>query len=254
VKRWFARLPIHRKLVVSALLITAVALVIATLGLGAFDLWRYRETAAEDARALASVLAENTAAAVMFNQADAAEEILRSVRVRNVVTRVCIFLPNGQRFAGFSATSAECPATVPAESMWTGVSGSAPITRNARTYGTLYVERSLSDLRRRLLLTALAGLVMFGVAALAAYLLARRVNTAISRPIGDLAEFVRRFGDTREQQLPSIRTAPDELGELVTAFSEMVTRVRHAGDELRRMTASDEDRRPGVEHAHPLLT
>jgi hypothetical protein len=143
MKRWFARLPIHRKLVVSALLITAVALVIATLGLGAFDVWRYRVTAAEDARALASVLAENTAAPVMFNQADAAEEILQSVRVRNVVTRVCIFLPNGQRFAGFSASSAECPAAVPAEGMWNGVSGSAPITRNARTYGTLYVERNL---------------------------------------------------------------------------------------------------------------
>ena len=56
MRRWFERLPIHRKLVASALLITAVALVIATLGLGAFDVWRYRVTAAEDAEALASVL------------------------------------------------------------------------------------------------------------------------------------------------------------------------------------------------------
>jgi PAS domain S-box-containing protein len=233
MRRWFERLPIHRKLVASALLITAVALAVAMLGLSAFDVWRYRVTATEDARALASVLAENTAAAVMFNQADAAEEILQSVRVRNVVTRVCIFLPNGQRFAGFSVIDAGCPATVPAQRTWNGVSGSAPITRNGRTHGSVYVERNLSDLRRRLLLTGLAGSVMFGLAALAAYLLAQRVNTAISRPIGDLARFVRQFGDPHQAELPAIQTAPDELGELVTAFGEMVARVQNAGDALR---------------------
>ena len=45
MKGWFDRLPIHRKLVASALLITAVALGIATAGLGAFDLWRHRAAA-----------------------------------------------------------------------------------------------------------------------------------------------------------------------------------------------------------------
>jgi hypothetical protein len=218
MRRWFEQLPIHRKLVASALLITAVALVVAMLGLSGFDVWRYRVTAAEDAGALASVLAENTAAAVMFNQADAAEEILQSVRVRNVVTRVCIFLPDGRRFAGFSVTAAQCPEIAPAEGTWNGVYGSAPIMRNGRMQGTVYVERNLSDLRRRLWLTGLAGAVMFGLAALAAYFLAQPVNAAISRPIGDLAQFVRSFGGAHDAELPPIRTAPDELGQLVTAF------------------------------------
>jgi PAS domain S-box-containing protein len=233
VKRWFARLPIHRKLVASALLITAVSLTVAMLGLSLFDVWRYRASAAEDAGALASVLAENTAAAVMFNQADAAEEILRSVRVRDVVTRVCVFLPNGQLFAGVARTAAVCPSNVPSDDAWSGVSGSAPIVRNGRTHGTVVVERSLSDLRRRLLLTAIAGVAMFAIAALAAYLLAQRINAAISRPIGDLAHLVQRFGDSPDAELPAIRTAPDELGKLVGSFGEMMTRVRSSSEALR---------------------
>ena len=56
MRGWFDRLPIHRKLVASALLITFVALVIATAGLGAFDLWRHRATAKDDATALAQVV------------------------------------------------------------------------------------------------------------------------------------------------------------------------------------------------------
>ena len=233
MKRWFERLPIHRKLVASALFITAVALAVATLGLSAFDLWRYRAGAADDADAWASVLAENTAAAVMFNQADAAEEILQSVRVRDIVTRACIFLPDGQLFAGFARTSVTCPPRIPSSNAWNGMAGTAPITKNGRIHGTVVVERSLANLQQRLLLTTLVGLAMFAIAALAAYLLAQRVNAAISRPIRDLAHHVRRFGDTPDAVLPAIRTAPDELGELVRAFGEMTTRIQTSSEALR---------------------
>lgn len=233
MRGWFERLPIHRKLVASALFITAVALVIETLGLSAFDFWRSRGAAVDDANASASVLAENIAAAVMFNQADAAEEILQSVRVRDVVTRACIFLPDGRLFAGYARTAPSCPAIAQAVDDWNGVAGTAPITRNGRTLGTVVVERSLTNLQRRLLLTTLLGLAMFAIAALIAYLLAQRVNAAISRPIADLAGFVQRFGDRPDAELPDIRTAPDELGELVKAFGEMTTRVRTSNEALR---------------------
>ena len=77
----------------SALLVTGVSLVLAMLGLSVIDALRYRATAREDAVALARVIAENTSAAVAFRDADAAREILASVRVRDVVTRACVYLP-----------------------------------------------------------------------------------------------------------------------------------------------------------------
>src|SRR4051812_44057661 len=124
------------------------------IGLTGFDVWRYRTTASDDAQALARVLAENSAAAVLFNQPDAALEVLRSVRVRDVVTRACIYLPHGELFSGFARTGA-CPAALPsgptAAGSWTGMVGTAPITRNGRTYARIYVERAMSDLRGRVL-------------------------------------------------------------------------------------------------------
>jgi PAS domain S-box-containing protein len=234
VKRWFERLPIHRKLVASALLITAVALLVALIGLSAFDVWRHRTGAAEDATALAQVLAENAAAAVMFKEENAAVDLLRSVRVREVVTRACIFLPDGSLFVGFTASSRPCPTVLNPTAGWNGVVGSALIIRNSRTHGTVYVERNLSDLQGRLLLTAFAGLLMFAFAASAAYVLAQRVNTVISRPISKLAQFARDFGKSTDATPLDVRTSPDELGELVAAFSDMVTRVRDANEDLRR--------------------
>jgi PAS domain S-box-containing protein len=236
VKRWFERLPFHRKLVVSGLLVTAAGLAVALLGLSAFDVFRYRSTAVEDARTLAGILAENTAAAVAFNRDDEAEGLLQSVRVRSVFTRACIFLPNGQLFAGFSAASSDpCPDVEPPPEAWGPVFGRAAIIRSERLRGVVYVERDLSDLRGRVLLTSVAGLAMFALAAFAAYLLAQPVNAAISRPIVELAQYVRRFGDeAASAEPPPARAAPDELGQLVTAFRDMTMRVRAASDELRR--------------------
>jgi PAS domain S-box-containing protein len=239
MRRWFDRLPIHRKLVASALLITAVALGIATAGLGAFDIWRHRATAEDDARALAQVLAENTAAAVLFGDVPAAEELLRSVRARTVVTRACLYLPGGQLFAGFSATGLACPGR-DVDDTWGGVSGGADVVRDGRVLGTVVVERSLSDLRGRLLATAAGGALMFVVAAWSAYLLAQRVNARISRPITSLAAYARRFGADVDLAPPRIAAGPDELGDLVVAFDGMVGRIRGATEALRRETAERE--------------
>ena len=235
MRRWFDRLPIHRKLVTSALLITAVALALAMAGLSLFDVWRHRASAAADAGSMASVLAENTAAAVMFREGEQAAETLRSLRVRAVVTRACIYLVDGSLFASYARAGApRCPATQPPDlEGWSGVVGSAPVSRNERSHGLVFVERDLSDLRQRLLAAALVSLLMFALAASAAYVLAQRVNAAISRPIAALAEYARAFGHGQASAPPQIATAPDELGDLVTSFGDMVTRVIRASDDLQ---------------------
>jgi len=231
VRRWFARLPIHQKLVASALLVTGVALVMAMLGLSVIDALRYRANAREDAFALARVLAENTSGAVAFRDADAARETLASVRVRDVVTRACIYLPDGSLFAEYMSANVGCPQTVPEEGTWKGVSGEAVISRNQRMQGSVFVERDLADLRGRLLVTAIAGALMFIFAASMAYMLAQRVHATTSGPISALARFARNYGDDPRADPPALPTAPDEVGDLVKSFNEMLTRVRSANDD-----------------------
>jgi len=232
MRRWFARLPIHQKFVTSALLVTGAALVMAMLGLSIIDALRYRATAREDAFALARVLAENTSGALAFRDADAARETLASVRVRDVVTRACIYLPDRSLFAEYSSANAGCPRTVPDDGTWKGVSGDAVISRNGRLQGSVYVERDLTDLRGRLLVTAIAGILMFVFAASMAYMLAQRVHATTSGPISALARFARGYGDDPRAEPPALTTAPDEVGDLVKSFHEMLTRVRRATDDV----------------------
>jgi signal transduction histidine kinase/CheY-like chemotaxis protein len=236
VKRWFDALRIHRKLVVMALAVTTAALVAATVGLVLLDVWRYRVAAGDDAISVGRIIAENTGAAVVFGDPDAARETLGTVRVRPVITRACVYLSDGPLFAGFvRSPSLSCPAAAPLEPRWSSVVGrSVPIVRGGKQVGQVYVERDLSDLGARIKLTAGAGSLMLLLAAGLAFGLAHRLHRNVSTPISQLAAAARSVGENPQLPVPTIEAKPDEVGELVLAFSGMMERVREANERLRQ--------------------
>jgi signal transduction histidine kinase len=236
MKRWFDALRIHRKLVVMALAVTTAALVAATVGLGLLDVWRYRRAAVDDTTTLAQVIAENLKAAVVFRDVEAASETLATVRVRPVVTRACVYLPDGTLFVGFGRSpDRSCPSALATPPEWSIVASTAHVvSSNNRSVATVYVERDLSDLGARMALTAGAGTLMLLLAAGLAFGLAHRLHRTVSTPIIQLAAAARSVGEDQQHPVPRIDAPPDEVGELVAAFSGMMARVREANERLRQ--------------------
>jgi signal transduction histidine kinase/CheY-like chemotaxis protein len=232
--RWFARLPIHQKLVALALVVTAAALLLSTASLVGLDLLRYRDSTADDTEALARVIAENTAAAVMFEDQEAARTSLSTVRVRSTVRRACLYLPDGSLFAGF-ARSPEfaCPSTQPENVTWRVVAADAPINRNNHAIGRVYLERELAEIGTRIGLASLTGLGMLVLAGTVALFLAHRLHSSVSTPIAQLAALARTLQpDSKATSLPQIAAGEDEVGDLVRAFTEMIRRVHDANARL----------------------
>jgi signal transduction histidine kinase/ActR/RegA family two-component response regulator len=243
VRHWFARLPVHRKLVVMALVVTTAALATATAGLVAVDLWRFRLTAADDTTALAAVIAENTAAAVLFQDLDEVRQSLATVRVRTSVRRACLYLPDGALFAGFASSHAwACPASLPSTTEWATVAGEAPVTRNGRVIGRVYVEREQADIWTRIAVAVLTGVGMLLLAGAVAIAIAHPLHRSVSAPIAQLAAAARsiRAGD-RRPAFPAVKTGLDEVGDLARALSDMFRRVGEATDELHRRDLEREE-------------
>jgi signal transduction histidine kinase/CheY-like chemotaxis protein len=248
MKRWFAPLPLHRKIITIVLLISSVAVTAVVVGLLAFDVARFRSGALDDAEALARVVARNSAGAVVFNDPDMARQIVGSVDVRPAVSRACVYTANGALLAGYQQRGEPaCPAVPVAEQSWRTLAAVVPVTHNDRTVGTVYVERRLTDLPARILVTAAAALVMLVLAGALAFALASRMEQLISRPIVALARAARAIGRDRFD-LPVIEAPPDETGELVRAFGEMVQRLMSANaalkaevDERTRMQSEREE-------------
>ncbi|MCC7043168.1 MAG: response regulator [Acidobacteria bacterium] len=233
---WFDRLPIHRKLVAIALLVTTVALSLAAGGLMILDFVSYRQTAIRDMTALASVVAENTAAAVMFAEPKDADVSLSAVRVRPNVSRACLYLPDGELFAAYSRdASSMCPTEATVRSAWNVVTGMADVNWNDRQLGRIYIERELTELWSRGAVAIGAGLVMLTLAAGVAFLIAHRLHRTVSQPIVRLADAVRALDAGRPAPaLPRIHAGLDEVGDLVKAFDDMLRRVGEATESLRR--------------------
>ncbi len=236
MRGWYSGLPLHRKLVLMALAVTTVALTLAVTGLIVADAWRHRATATEDTRLLAAVIAENTAAAVLFYDVDDARQTLATVAVRESVRRACLYLPSGELFASFARDpDRDCAPAPPRESTWMTIAGSAPIVRNGETIGVVTVERELTELWTSVTVGCAAGVLMLLLAGLVALPIADRLNRRISEPIVQLAAAARATsGDAPRWTAPPIMTELAEISELVRAFSDMLARVGEANDALRR--------------------
>jgi signal transduction histidine kinase/ActR/RegA family two-component response regulator len=257
MKQWFDHLPIHRKLVVTTLLVTGTALLAVTAGVILLDVWRYRGAAAADIRSVAEVIADNSQAAAAFEDPNEAQTTVNSAALRPVVTRVCLYLASGRLFAQYERSAAyPCTSGIPDERHWYTIGDTAEVRRSGRLVGHVYAERDYSDLGDSIAMTALAGLVMLLLAALLAYAVAQRVQRTVSAPIVELADAARTIGEERRFEVPGIHAAPDEVGALVRAFTGMVDRVRDASEELQRSNEAlrqEVDERRRVEREREAL-
>jgi signal transduction histidine kinase/ActR/RegA family two-component response regulator len=212
--------------------------------------WRYRTNAQDDITTLARIIAENTAAAVTFADTAAAQDTLSTVRVRFAVTRACIYRPDGTLFTHYERSTEEiCPAANPSVQTFGRFGVSVPIVRNGRTWGSVYLERDLPDLGRRVAITVLAAAPMLVLVVVLSFAIAQPLTRTISEPIATLASVARQVGREPDYAVPSIATTQDEVGELVRAFQGMVTRVRDANQGLLR----EIDERKKVEAQREML-
>lgn len=234
---------LHRTLVTMALAVTTAALTIAVTGLIIAEAWRYRALAAADTQVLASVIAETSAAAVLFDDAAEAREILASVAVREGVVQACLYRDDGAVVASFDRRGGgACPAAPAAAVSWDGVAGVAAIRRNGESLGAVYVARALPELWPSVAVAAGTGLVMLVLASLVAIPLAHRLHRRISDPIVALAAAARTTGaDGGPAPGPVIETEIPELRQLVGDLADMLARIGAASAELRRRESERED-------------
>lgn len=234
MRQWFYRAPLRRKLVMLACVVALIAMAVDGAILMAFDIRRVRADAVEETRGVALVLARAVDAAIVFNDADTARQMLGGIYSRPWMVRACAYRLDGTLLADARVEAASpCPSTPAPERSWNAVAAVAPVVRNGQRVGTIYVERSLDDLPAGIALAALVGLGALLVAGAVAFVAARQLQRLISRPIVELAAAAHRVGREDLPALLPVVAPPDETGALVTAFEEMVGRLVSANRALR---------------------
>jgi two-component system NtrC family sensor kinase len=225
------RMSINRKLTLLVAVSVAVALSLSCVAFVINDIRFMRNSMVRQLSALADVLGSNTTAALQFDDSDTAEQILGSLRMQPMVQSAYIYDIDGALFAKYSR--GKSPSMAPDVPHYVGhrfthggyLDVSESITANGEAIGKIYLRATLDLIYEEMVSYAvIVGFVMV-VSFVAAYVLASRLQLAISRPILALADTAQRISTEQDYSIRVQKTSSDELGTLYDEFNYMLEQI-----------------------------
>lgn len=256
--RRLANLPIRRKLRVIIMGVTTAALLLAGLALTIFDVVVYDESLRRDLSGLAKITAENSTAALKFEDPQTAQDTLSALQARTHVLAACIFGADNTIFASYirPGSGATCPPPLPVQAMRTRISDirvSRPIMLADQRIGTLVLLYDLDELYQRMRVYGAAMLAIVILAGTFALLLSSRLQTVIAVPIARLARTTAAVSATRDYSIRAEKMTQDELGTLVDGFNEMLAGIQSRDQDVRQALAVRQEALTEARNARDFL-
>ncbi len=228
---WLQRLPIARKLRLLITTACATVIVVFCTAFVGFEWVSARQELVRNISVRAQMFATNATAALAFQNATDATEVLEALRADPEAVTAVVFNRAGESFASYSRTGTPGrlelqPVTEVAHAFAGGdLIVWAPITQGTQRLGTLVLRHSLLSLAARLRLFAgisvgfLAGSVLIG------FVISSRLQRLISAPILALAGTARAVTRTKNYTVRAERTGEDEIGTLTEDFNAMLAQI-----------------------------
>ena len=233
------RLSLRRKLILVSLSASACAVAIALAAFVSLDLPLFRQRMVENLSTDARILGSSTAAALAFQDAHAADELLQVVAVRGSIHHACLYDESGNLFAAYVRAGAPCAARRPPIGAGAAFERSdlvllQPVMQGSRRLGSLYVQEGLDDFRQRVRWHAGIALVVFLGCCLIVPRAVAPVHQLIFKPIAALATATRTVKEDKQFDVRVVRESDDEIGLLVDGFNEMLGEIEHREASLQR--------------------
>lgn len=229
---------IRRKLEAIILLTAATVLLLSFFLFMAVELTSARDEANTRLRALATVLGNNSSAAITFRDTASAAEVLASLSSQSDVLWAGIYNRDNTLFAEYQSPKIEF-----------GRAGELRSNASGLIWGDILVEESIvlddevigrfiivGDMRRAqdvLKQQALLGTAGFIFSMLLALLLSGRLQRIISTPVQQLLHTMNLVASEKDFSHRAIRFSNDELGGLADGFNSMLDRLESYDYELK---------------------
>jgi PAS domain S-box-containing protein len=230
--------PIRRKLMRIMLLTSGLVLLLTCAAFLSYELLTFRQTAVRELTTVGKLIAANSTASLAFQNPDDAQEVMAALKTEPHIVAAALYDADGRLFALYPEGLAA--DAVPAGLQRDGfrfagahLEGYEPVAENDRRLGTLYIRADMGAMYDRIQLYAGIALLVIAVSFLAAYLVARKLQSQISQPILALAETATAISERRDYSVRAPKLGKDELGLLTDAFNQMLTRIHQQNRELK---------------------
>jgi len=228
--------PIRRTLM-TVILLTCGAVMLLTLAASfAYEYLTFRQLTLRNLEILGKAIAANSTAALAFDNAGDAREVLSALKAQPHVVAARLYLNDGRLMASYPDAAAHASApSAPGEDGYRFenglLRGVQAVVQDGRRMGTLYLESDLGEIYEHFQLFVGIGLLFTLTCFAAAYLISRGLQGVISSPILALAATARQVSERRDYSVRATKTQGQEFGQLTDAFNHMLTRIE--GDQAR---------------------
>lgn len=252
-----SHLSLQRKLSFVVFLTGFFTTVIAVGAFFLYDVIYYRQTILTNLQAMAQVLGDQSQAALTFDDRAVAKEVLTTLRAKANIRFAQTFDRSGNVFAVYE--NAPHPAMTTrynnhqhvaeliakrdsaGRASW-GMFGLFErfqvIFLDDEPIGAVYIAADNSELTDRL---AWNGLVILFVATgviLISTLVSRQVQRVVAQPVLDLSQAMRKVSSQQDFSLRVAKTLPDEIGELMNGFNDMLDHIQQRDARLDQLVAN----------------
>jgi signal transduction histidine kinase len=229
---------IRHKLIAVTMIICIFSLVIAGAAFVAWSLRIYKQSAVDNLKITASLIANQVKAAVAFDDTKDAEKTLASLVAQPSIVSADIHGKDGKHFIEYArdSKSQEAKDLKAVDSGYAfrdgGVIVSKPIELDGEKIGTVTIFSDIGQIDRMLRNSArIVGCVILAVSVIG-YLIVSRMEGYISRPILSLADTAMSVSRDKDYSKRAVRVSNDETGILIDAFNEMLNQVQFSQAEL----------------------
>ena len=226
-----------------------IALVIACSVFIYFDRSSYKTNLINQSKVLTNIISTNCYAAILFDDANDAEDILSALSNEKNVLSAGIYKNNGNLFAEYLKPglnsihqSIEPFATEKIQFDENIMKVMQPIMIESEHLGHIIINFSLDEMKHRtdeyigiiLIVVVACFIVVIGVT--------NQLQKVITTPILHLAEIVGLVSQTKDYTLRAERLSRDETGFLVDQFNEMLLEINERDYELAQAKSQLEQR------------
>ncbi|HET7750509.1 MAG TPA: response regulator [Terriglobales bacterium] len=237
--RSFRDISIGSKLTFLIVATSSTALLLACLAVGAYDLLDLKRSMASDLYVIAAIVGENSTAALTFNDANAAHDVLAALRSEPHIQSACIFTRDGRQFARYTRLAGvpdSCQPLRPEGSYFTSnrLLQFHTISLAGEPLGVVFIESDLQELsNRRNRYLAIVAAIIAASLGLASFL-ASRLQRLVSQPIIELVGTATIISRDKDYGLRAFSRSRDEIGKLIAAFNQMLEEIQARDQALQK--------------------
>jgi len=246
IKRWHWRYwPLKAKLLFPTLFTSTLGIVLVCASLIAVENQNYREQLESELHVIAGILAEQSAAALLFEDNEQLSSILSSLRKIETIKQACVFSASGTLMNSlYSSGDTGCPSL--SEQPPLGFVGDyyrllQPVTLYEDTVGSIYLISHLETLKEHIQTFIFLAFGIGGLIQLILIFVAFRLQRLVSQPILELSGAAEQISRAHDYTIRAPVYGRDELGRLGRTFNEMIgtieqqnLRILESRDSLER--------------------